>query len=91
MNGMPHLAYLGICRNSRGLPQSTQMAQFIVLNVFAKFFVISTNTHITLSHTVYDREIWGTVEPLYNGHHWETTFVPYSEVSLTQGLPAYFQ
>ena len=25
---------------------------------------------------------YDTVEPLYNRHHWEPTFVPYSEVSL---------
>ena len=33
---------------------------------------------------------WGTytVEPLYNGYHWEPTF---SEMSLTQGLLVYFQ
>ena len=31
-----------------------------------------------------------TVEPLYNGHHWKPTFVPYSEVSVNQGLPVYF-
>ena len=27
-----------------------------------------------------------TVEPLYNGHHWDPTNVRYSEVSPTQGL-----
>ena len=53
MNGMPHLAYLGqILEKEEGFAvivgQSTQMASFIVLNVFGKFFVISTNTHITL-------------------------------------------
>ena len=32
-----------------------------------------------------------TVEPLYNGHHWEPMFCPYCEVSLTQGLLVYFQ
>ena len=31
-----------------------------------------------------------TVEPLYNGHHCEQHFVPYSDMSLTQGLPVYF-
>ena len=32
-----------------------------------------------------------TVEPLYNGRHWDPTFCPYSEVSLTLGLPVYFR
>ena len=33
----------------------------IVLSVFVKFFVNSTNTHISLSHTVHDKEIWDMV------------------------------
>ena len=27
-----------------------------------------------------------TVEPLYNGHHWDQMFCPYSEVSFVQGV-----
>ena len=27
-----------------------------------------------------------TVEPLYNGHHWDKDFVLYSEVSFAQGV-----
>ena len=32
-----------------------------------------------------------TVEPLYNGHHWDPMNVRYSEVSLTRGLSVYFR
>ena len=52
----------GVASTQSRLSQSTQMAytfSFVVLNVFGRFFVNSTNTHISLSHTVHDKEIWG--------------------------------
>ena len=38
---------------------SVKMHDCIMLNVFGNFFVNSTNTDISLSHTVHDRMIWG--------------------------------
>ena len=32
------------------------------------------------------RLLSATVEPLYSGHHWEQTFVPYNEVSLLNSV-----
>ena len=31
-------------------------------------------------------EHYYTVEPIYNGHHWDQRFCPYSEVSFAQGV-----
>ena len=55
------------CRNfpqgvgtQSGLSQSTEIAytfSIVLLNVFGKFFVNSTDTHISFSHTVHNRKI----------------------------------
>ena len=46
------------------LPQSTQIANisYLVLNAFGTIFVNSTDIHISLLHTVHNREIWGICE-----------------------------
>ena len=49
---------------------STQMVytfSFIVLKVLRKFLVNSTNTHISLSHTAHDMEIWGICKGYVTG------------------------
>ena len=50
-----------------GLPQMAYTFSFAMLNVFGKLFVNSTNTHISLSHTVHDREIWGICKEYVGG------------------------
>ena len=41
--------------------QMPYTCSLIVLSVFGKFFVNSTTPHISLSHTVHYKKIWGMV------------------------------
>ena len=50
--------------------ESTQIAYilpFAVLKMSGKLFVNSTDTHLFLSHTVYNREIWGICKGYVEG------------------------
>ena len=57
-----------------GLSQSTQIAYIFSFVVVKKSFVNSTDTHISLSHTVHNREIGVFVKESLGG--WYTGLCP---------------
>ena len=72
-----------------GLSQSTQISytfSAVVLNVFGKFFVDSTDTHTYLSHTFHNREIWSICKGYVGGWYtglclaWVCQFPSYPQV-----------
>ena len=52
---------LVLCRDCPNLLNHILLS-FIVLSVFGKFFVNFTDNHISLSHTVHNREVWAICE-----------------------------